>query len=108
MPSSRIQGLIGIAKVLALVVSVAFISSCKSDYPGAAAGAGASAAKAEPRPVKLVPVNEEFLGRTVVANGTLAADESATLGFKVPGRIASIAVDLGSLVHKGDVVAKLD
>jgi RND family efflux transporter MFP subunit len=43
-----------------------------------------------------------------VGQGTLTADEQAVLSFKVSGRIVSIAVDLGSRVRRGDVVARLD
>ncbi|MGH9839651.1 MAG: efflux RND transporter periplasmic adaptor subunit [Blastocatellia bacterium] len=48
------------------------------------------------------------LVRTVTAPGTLAADEQATLSFKVPGRLSEIKIDLGSLVRKGQVIAQLE
>jgi RND family efflux transporter MFP subunit len=60
------------------------------------------------RPVRLVPVVEGTLLRTVGVNGTLAADEQAVVGFKVPGRLGSIRVDLGFRVRKGDELARLD
>ena len=46
--------------------------------------------------------------RTVTATGTLAAQEQGTLSIKVPGRLNSIAVDLGSVVKKGDPLAQVD
>jgi RND family efflux transporter MFP subunit len=49
-----------------------------------------------------------MLARTVVATGTLAADEQVALGTKVAGRLAEIAVDLGSRVRKGQRIARLD
>ena len=58
--------------------------------------------------VQQVPATAELLGKTVIANGTLAADEQAAVGFKVPGRIVSISVDLGSSVRRGDPIARLD
>ena len=48
------------------------------------------------------------LPRTVTVTGTLAADEEVVAGFKVAGRVSEIAVDLGSLVRKGQVLARLD
>ncbi|HEY7139175.1 MAG TPA: efflux RND transporter periplasmic adaptor subunit [Methylomirabilota bacterium] len=48
------------------------------------------------------------MARTVVATGTLAADEQVVLGTKVVGRLAEISVDLGSLVGKNQPVARID
>jgi RND family efflux transporter MFP subunit len=45
---------------------------------------------------------------TVTAPGTLAADEQATLSFKVAGRVSEIKVDLGTQVRKGQVIARLE
>jgi len=44
----------------------------------------------------------------VTVTGTLAADEEMFTGFKVAGRISEIAVDLGSLVRKDQLLARLD
>ena len=46
--------------------------------------------------------------RIVLATGSLLAQEQATLSIKVPGRLHTVAVDLGSLVKKGDVLAQVD
>ncbi|HQR33997.1 MAG TPA: efflux RND transporter periplasmic adaptor subunit [Blastocatellia bacterium] len=48
------------------------------------------------------------LTRTVSAPGTLAADEQATLSFKVAGRVNDLKVDLGSKVRKGQLVGQLE
>jgi membrane fusion protein, multidrug efflux system len=48
------------------------------------------------------------LERFVTAVGTLAANEQATLSIKVPGRLAALEVDLGSVVRKGDVIAQVE
>lgn len=56
------------------------------------------AARAEVRPLE----------RLVIATGSLAAHEQATLSVKVPGRVESVAVDLGSVVGKGDLIAQLE
>lgn len=89
---------------LALLVASLLVSACKSDYPSSSA----SAVGGEAKTVQLIPVREQFLDRTVVANGTLAVDQEASMAFKVSGKLASISVDLGSIVRKGGVVAQLD
>ncbi|MDQ3014195.1 MAG: efflux RND transporter periplasmic adaptor subunit, partial [Acidobacteriota bacterium] len=48
------------------------------------------------------------LTRTVIAPGTLAADEQAMLSFKVAGRLSQIKVDLGSSVRKGQTIGQLE
>lgn len=102
--ASSTSGPIRLAVVLLVLVPLAS-SACRSDYPSSATGA---ATGGEPKPVQLITVREQFLDRTVVANGTLAADEEASIAFKVPGRLASVSIDLGSFVRKGETVALLD
>jgi RND family efflux transporter MFP subunit len=48
------------------------------------------------------------MGQTVVANGTLAAQDQATVGTKVAGRLQSISVDLGSNVRRGQLIARIE
>src|SRR5262245_34234229 len=62
----------------------------------------------ETRKVKVVPALKKRIPRTVVAVGTLAAEERAELGFKVPGRLKRFTVDLGSRVPQGAVLAELE
>jgi len=61
-----------------------------------------------PEEVKVTPVVERTLARTVSATGTLAADELVVLGTKVAGRVAEVTVDLGTRVKRGQVIARLD
>ena len=61
-----------------------------------------------PRRVQVVKAEKRLIPRTVVAVGTLAAEERAEMGFKVPGRLARWDVDLGSRVAAGAVLAELD
>jgi len=93
---------------IALLVALAFFSaSCKSDYP--ASGKAASPdSKTQPRQVKTAKVIEMPVGETVTVNGSLAAYDRVTVGMKVPGRLQTITVDLGSVVHKGQSVAQLE
>ncbi|MBZ0157133.1 MAG: efflux RND transporter periplasmic adaptor subunit [Alphaproteobacteria bacterium] len=73
-----------------------------------AAGPATKAASEERRTVRLVAVELGRLPRTVTVNGTLAADEKMVTGFKVAGRISEIVVDLGSIVRKNQLLARLD
>jgi RND family efflux transporter MFP subunit len=59
------------------------------------------------RDVRLTRAESGKLPRTVAVSGTLAADEQAELGFKVAGRIGTMAVDLGRAVSRGQVIARL-
>lgn len=60
------------------------------------------------RDVRLVTVEERPLERTIEVSGTLAADEQVTVAAKVPGRIASVAIDLASPVKAGDLIAQIE
>ena len=93
-----------------LVVSLLALASlaCKSDYPASARQNQAGGETGEPRQVKTAQVAEMPLGRNVTVTGTLAAFDQATLSAKVPGRVRSITVDLGSVVRRGQVVAQLE
>ena len=87
-----------------MLVSVA---GCKSDYPASGRAANAEG-RGQPRQVKTVQVAETPIGETVTVNGTLAAYDEATVGSKVAGRLQSISVDFGTVVRKGQAVAKLE
>src|SRR5947207_1938937 len=94
--------LLGISALL-----MASAAGCKSDYP--ASGKAASPdVKGAARPVKTVKVAETPIGETVTVNGNLAAYDHITVGMKVPGRLQTISVDLGSVVRKGQVIAQLE
>src|SRR5439155_16121927 len=75
-------------------------TACKSDYP-ASGKAATGDPKSQPRQVKTVKVAEVPIGETVVVNGNLAAYDHTTVGMKVPGRLQTISVDLGTVIHKG-------
>lgn len=68
----------------------------------------AAASPPPPRQVRVFDAVEERVARTVVATGTLAAEDQVVVGTKVPGRLADIAVDMGTRVKRGQVVARLD
>ncbi|MFV1917412.1 MAG: efflux RND transporter periplasmic adaptor subunit, partial [Patescibacteria group bacterium] len=45
---------------------------------------------------------------SVLASGEVAADEAIDLNFETGGTVAEVAVKLGQVVKKGDLIAKLD
>jgi len=69
---------------------------------------GRDPATAPPRLVETVPVARRALERTVTVTGSLAALDRATLTMKVPGRLCEIAMDLGSPVRTGDLIAQVE
>ncbi len=101
---SRTTGL----ALLSCLSLLPFVSlACKSDYP--ASGKAASPdSKTDARQIKTVKVVEMPIGQTVTVNGTLAAYDHTTLSIKVPGRLQTISIDLGSVVHKGQVIAQVE
>ncbi|MGE5285545.1 MAG: efflux RND transporter periplasmic adaptor subunit [Actinomycetota bacterium] len=84
------------------------VSSAACGKDTASARAAGRARAQEPRPVRVVAAATGRLPRTVTVTGTLAAAEEVVAGFKVAGRVSEIAVDLGSPVRKGQVLARLD
>ncbi len=92
--------------LIVLLMSVS-LQSCKSDYPASGRQNRPSDSQAA-RQVKVADVVETPFGESVTANGTLAAYDQTTVSVKVPGRLRSIIVDLGSVVRKGQQIAQLE
>ncbi len=109
--------------VLLMLTGAALLSSCGGEDPASAAAGGKSgrpggsrggdarggppgAASLPTRQVRVTQAELAPLARTVVVSGTLAADEEAELGLKVAGRLASLAVDLGARVRRGQPLAR--
>lgn len=109
---SRARG--GVAGAWCALVAAALLGAgCQQENPATAAPQKASpppppGAGGPPRAVRVVPASETTVARTIVATGTLAADEQVVLGTKVVGRLAEVSVDLGSLVKAGQVIAHVD
>src|SRR6267142_1326703 len=91
--------------ILLFLISLAGLA-CKSGYP-AASRQGADS-KTVAREVKTARVVEMPVGQTVTVNGTLAAYDQTTVSVKVPGRLKTITVDLGSVVRRGQLIGQLE
>ena len=90
-----------------LICAVALLGACKSDYPATSRQNRPGEARAA-RQVKTARVEETPFGESVTVNGTLAAYDQTTASVKVPGRLRSITVDLGSVVRRGQVIAQVE
>jgi len=90
------------------LLATLFFASCKSDYNASARQGQNRSGDKTARQVKTATVAETPFGETVTANGTLAAYDQTTVSVKVPGRVQSISVDLGSVVSQGQVIAQVD
>jgi len=97
----------GIVSTLICLVSGLFFAACGSSYPAATRQSRPGDEKAA-RQVKTAQVAETPFGETVTANGTLAAYDQTTVSLKVPGRLQSISVDLGTVVKRGQVIAQVE
>ena len=82
------------------------MAGCGGD-PASAAKKAAKTSGGEAREVRIVKAEVSRLARSVDVSGTLAADQQATLGLKVAGRLDKIFVDIGTPVRRGQAIARL-
>jgi hypothetical protein len=94
--------------IAVVALSCAFLAGCRGEGPASASQDKGKPPAAAPRPVRVAPAAQEMVARVVAVNGTLAADDLVVLGTKVAGRLVTIAVDLGTHVRRGQVIAQLD
>ena len=64
--------------------------------------------RAPPATFVTAPVSVGRIARGVLTTGTLEPVTTIEVGTQVSGTIASVPVDFNSLVHKGDVLARID
>ena len=69
---------------------------------------GSAVEKAAPRSVAVTTAAVQSWPRTVRVQGSLLAYENAVIGSKLAGRVESVAVDLGSVVKRGQPLVLLD
>ncbi|KYG05321.1 RND transporter [Sorangium cellulosum] len=93
------------AALLAVLLQCAACDKKAAPQPEGAKGEKTAPSAKE---VTLAPVTELVVEQTIDISGTLDADEQVTVGAKVTGRLASIAVDLASPVTKDQVIAQLE
>ncbi len=86
----------------ALALAAVLVSGCSSlpALPGMAQSA--------PAPGRTATVVRGTLLSTVNATGNIQPEGEARIGFQQPGKVVELAVEVGSVVKKGDVIARLD
>jgi RND family efflux transporter MFP subunit len=89
---------------VSLVLTSMLFASCSGPYSNPAVAAKEST----PVPVQTFRTQVEPIPEIVAATGELLAEEQATIGAKVPGRITRLHVDLGSEVQAGAVLAEIE
>jgi RND family efflux transporter MFP subunit len=96
--------------IIALFLALMLFSwvGCRSDYPAVAQQSTTASENRTPRSVKVSRVAKTLMERTASVTGTLAAYDQAVLSMKVPGRLKSIEVDLGSVVQRGQKIAQVE
>lgn len=94
--------------LLPLLAVIFLINGCGGGASPASASRDGGAINLPVKEVSVGRAELRKLVRTVIAPGTLAADEQATLSFKVAGRLNTLLVDLGTQVRKGQIIAQLE
>src|SRR5262245_1792858 len=61
-----------------------------------------------PRPVQVTLASRPSMQRVIAVSGSLAAQEKATISVKVAGRVKALAVDIGSVLGLGDLIAQVE
>ncbi|HEX7149849.1 MAG TPA: efflux RND transporter periplasmic adaptor subunit [Thermoanaerobaculia bacterium] len=85
---------------------LALLTGCGNDSSSAKAEEGRR--EQAPKQVQTDVVQARQLGTSVQVNGTLDAYDRATVGTKVAGRLQYMAVDLGTRVSRGQLIARID
>jgi len=91
------------SSAVALLVAVCFaatlLAACSKEEP---------APPPAPRTVRVVKVEMNPFGAGGQASGTIQSRYNASVGFLVSGRLIERPADVGGLVKKGDVLARID
>jgi RND family efflux transporter MFP subunit len=93
-----------LARLSTLGLVPLLLAGCGGDAASRAQERGAGGA---PRPVQVAVAARAPLPDVVAVSGTLAAQDEVVLGTKVAGRLVELPVDLGSVVRRGQVLARL-
>ncbi|HXJ73269.1 MAG TPA: biotin/lipoyl-binding protein, partial [Candidatus Dormibacteraeota bacterium] len=91
------------APALATGLFAALLVSCSEPT-----GGGRTAANGPARPVRTVTAELRPMERLISLTGSLAAQEQATISVKVAGRVKTLAVDIGSVLNQGELIAQIE
>jgi membrane fusion protein, multidrug efflux system len=87
------------AKAVGAVALLALVAGCEPS---------AQPAAPEIRPVRVITIEEQAGGDTVSLTGTVQAQSTVNLAFRIPGRMVERLVNVGEAVAPGQPVARLD
>jgi RND family efflux transporter MFP subunit len=87
------------AHALAALTMLALLAAC---------GPAAEPAAPEIRPVRVVTIEERPGGDTVSLTGTVQAEATVNLAFRIDGRMSERLANVGDTVAPGQLVARLD
>jgi RND family efflux transporter MFP subunit len=93
-----------VLRAITAVALIAATAACSKSSPAAQARSRDDAAK----PVKVEPVKQESIRRSVEVVGTLAAVDEVTVSAEAEGRVSRLLADLGDRVTAGQALVELD
>ena len=91
--------------ILSMLAFAMVLSACRDQSDRAQPRATSADQSVE---VDVAPVVERTFDRQIEIVGTLAADEEVVVSTEVEGRVVELRVDLGSVVRRGEVLARLE
>lgn len=92
-----------VVAVLGTLAAIIVASGCAKSETAQARGRDDSA-----RPIKVEPVRQETVRRSIEVVGTLAAVDEVTVSSEAEGRVSKLLADLGDRVRAGQVLVGLD
>ncbi len=98
-PAKIAAGLLGVGAIAAIGTTI-FTWRAGASHP--------QVDEAVVRPARVMTIAYRDITRSVVLAGTVVPRIESTLGFRVAGKIAKRAVDVGAVVQAGQLIAELD
>ncbi len=105
--ANRPRSSFSVAALFTLPGLLCFILGC-GDKDKATSSASKESDATTVRAVKTFTAQVRPMERSITVTGSFNARERSTLSVKVPGRLDTMAVDIGSVVAKGDVLAQIE
>ena len=93
--------------IVALVACVV-AAGCSSSGPVDTARAAVPTASAAPLPTPATASSDDPAGNAITASGPIVVENQVDVAALRDGVVAQILADTGKIVHKGDLLAKLD
>jgi RND family efflux transporter MFP subunit len=93
-----------VTRIHIVVLAVLILTSCSREPKQVQATSKA----AEPLEIRVAKAETRTVDRFLPVTGSLYPDDTVSISSEVAGRVASIRVDFGQNVRKGDVIVELD